>query len=280
MPEIVEIKKYTDELKKQYKNKTINKIAINNGRYKNHGPPNNFNNLHDNLPLKIVEIKSKGKFIYFILENNYSIGMTLGLSGGFMNSDKLDIIDKTPETQANITLHINISFYIDNTVMYFYDPLSYGTMTIFINEKELNDKLKKIGNDILDDKTTFDVFYSKLTKSKNMEKDICVVLMDQTVISGIGNYLRSEILWLSQINPFKKVNKLLKDDINKIYIASKKIIWNLYNYKQGIKRGYIVKSDKFPEDYKREFFVYKQDKDIFDNKIKQKKIKDRIVYYV
>jgi len=280
MPEIVEIKKYTDKLKKEYRDKKINKITIINGRYKNHGPPNHFNNLQNSLPLKITDVKSKGKFIYFILENNYSIGMTLGLSGGFMNSDKLDIIDKTPETQANITLHINISFDIDNTTAYFYDPLSYGTMTIFTNEKELNDKLKKIGDDILDNKTTYDIFYSRLTKSKNMEKAICVVLMDQTVISGIGNYLRSEILWLAQINPFEKVGKLTKDDINEIYIAAKKITWNLYNYKRGIKLGYIKNSDKFPEDYDRDFFVYKQDKDIFNNKIKQKKIKDRLVYYV
>ena len=47
--------------------------------------------------------------------------------------------------------------------------------------------------------------------------------MDQKVISGIGNYLRSDILWLSKISPFRKVKGVKKSDLKKLYKYSKSL---------------------------------------------------------
>ena len=66
MPEINEVRRYADFIKSKLK--TIKEINIINGRYKKHGPFPLYNELKKDLPINIVDIKTKGKFMYMILE--------------------------------------------------------------------------------------------------------------------------------------------------------------------------------------------------------------------
>ena len=83
MPEVIEIRKYADFLNHNLKNKNIIDIKILKGRYKTHGPFELYKELTDKLPMKVKEIKTKGKFLYMILEDDYFIFSTLGLHGGW-----------------------------------------------------------------------------------------------------------------------------------------------------------------------------------------------------
>jgi formamidopyrimidine-DNA glycosylase len=82
MPEVVEVLKTVDFLKKIMKNEFITDIKILKGRYITHGPFDLYSVLKKNLPLKVIDIKNKGKFIYFILEKGFYLFSTLGLKGG------------------------------------------------------------------------------------------------------------------------------------------------------------------------------------------------------
>jgi formamidopyrimidine-DNA glycosylase len=73
MPEVIEVKKYAIFLNKLLKNKYINNIKILKGRYKKYGPFPLYEKLKKNLPLKVIDIKTKGKFLYFVLEKNFYI---------------------------------------------------------------------------------------------------------------------------------------------------------------------------------------------------------------
>ena len=86
MPEIVEVKRYADFLNKYLHNNKIIDIKILKGRYKMHKPFKGYNKLIKLLPIKVIEVKTKGKFIYFILDN-LVIFNTLGLSGGWLYSN-------------------------------------------------------------------------------------------------------------------------------------------------------------------------------------------------
>lgn len=57
------------------------------------------------------------------------------------------------------------------------------------------------------------------------------VLMDQSVISGIGNIYSDEILWAVKINPLKDVSKLSDKELSGILRAAKNIL------KKAIKSG-------------------------------------------
>lgn len=46
----------------------------------------------------------------------------------------------------------------------------------------------------------------ELFANKYPNKEICQLLIDQSFVCGIGNYLRSDILYLSKIYPYKKLH--------------------------------------------------------------------------
>lgn len=92
MPEIIEVRRYADFLKYHLNTKIIN-IRILKGRYKTHLPFKGYYKLNNMLPVKVLDVRTKGKFIYFILDNDMVIFNTLGLSGGWVYSkDNSDYI--------------------------------------------------------------------------------------------------------------------------------------------------------------------------------------------
>lgn len=88
MPEIIEVRKYADFIRKVLINKNLINITILNGRYKKHKPFELFNKFKSNLPTKVLEINTKGKLMYILFDNNYYILVTLGLSGGWLSYKK------------------------------------------------------------------------------------------------------------------------------------------------------------------------------------------------
>ena len=93
---------------------------------------------------------------------------------------------------------------------------------------------------------------------RKKKKDIKSFLLDQRFVSGIGNIYASEILFACKINPFKKVNRLSKNECLNIILNSKKIL------KQAINKGGSSIRD-FKDisgnkgNFQKEFKVYQQD---------------------
>ena len=164
--------------------------------------------------------------------------------------------------------HLNVEFVMDNGLkMYFYDQLSFGTLKIIDKKTDLEKKLKELGPDMLDKETTFEIFQKHITKKTHSDKAIGNVIVNQKVISGIGNYLRSDALWMAKVSPFRKVSEIDNNELELIYKAVRGLMWGDYNYNEAVKLGYISKEFKIPHDYDRELFVYRQDNDIDGNKV-------------
>lgn len=295
MPEVIEVRQYTDFFNKKIKNKKLLGINIVGGRYKKHGPFDGYDELIKEMPLTIHNIGTKGKYMYIELSNSKYIGVTLGLSGGWFfksNSGRLTHgIDTSrymndfdiKRYQETALKHVNVIFKLDIGEVFFYDQLSFGTISV-LTKDEVDKKLKTLGLDLMDESTAILDFKSKLNSKTNENKPIGNVLMNQKLFSGIGNYLRADILWLSNINPFKKVKELTERNIEDIFNNIKILIWIFYNYDEGIKKGIIPKGYKTPWDYDRDFFIYMQKTDINGNKVKKEKLYEgsqvRYIYWV
>jgi formamidopyrimidine-DNA glycosylase len=197
---------------------------------------------------------SKGKEI--------SLGFTLGLSGGWFfqpsktkklihglnygkYSSQIDKYSLENEERysgymKNALNHINVEFKFSSGTLMFYDTLSFGTIKLF-SEAELQKKLKSLGSDIMDPDYKFSEFYEHIMIRRNLDKPIGNVLMDQKVISGIGNYLRADCLWMSKISPFRKVKDLSEAELKTIFHNVRVLIWGEYDRTQGEKLKIITK---------------------------------------
>jgi formamidopyrimidine-DNA glycosylase len=322
MPEGVEIRKFADILSANLIGHNINKINILKGRYTKK-IPNGFSELIKHLPVIIKSVNTKGKFTYLELQsiqNNSKIFWlfsTLGLTGGWTIAGKnksnfkdiqnikylkskfnnQELVFAYPiiwEYISNNNLsewfkgalnHLNVEFILDNDLRtYFYDQLSFGTLSVIEHKAELEKKLKTLGPDIMDDNTTFEIFKKMILKKNNCKKMIGNIIVNQKIISGIGNYLRADALWMAKISPFRKVEDILDNELELLYKSIRNLMWGDYNYEQGMKKGIITKGFKIPRDYGQEFFVYRQENDINGNKVSKKELfegsQKRFIFWV
>ena len=197
--------------------------------------------------------------------------------------------------------HLNVEFITDykNISFYFYDQLSFGTLKAVGGSSNdasliLEKKLKELGPDLLDETTTFELFKTQLRKKVNETKPIGNVIVNQKIVSGVGNYLRADALWMAKISPFRKVKDVKEDELVLLYKSLLSLIWGDYDYEKGVKKGYVTNSNsnsntdtdtlKLPNDYKRDFFIYRQEKDIYNHKVKKEELfegsQKRFIYWV
>lgn len=66
-------------------------------------------------------------------------------------------------------------------------------------------------------------------QKKLKKRAICDVLVDQSLVSGIGWYLQTEILYYSGIHPERTIESLSSDEWERIRICSHKIIKLAYS---------------------------------------------------
>lgn len=209
MPEGPEVKSMVNKLE-TFINSTLKEIKIISGRYIHHGPPKNFDSLK--LPLKIIDIKTHGKFTIINLNHTIYIYITLGMTG-FIGTDYYN--------------HLRITFKTSKGNFYLDDTRNFAQLQI-LNCKEHQNKIKSFGYDPLGKKMPFEQFlnYFKSFKSNWIIAD---ALMKQNFISGIGNYLRAEILYETGIDPFCEIGAFDNEMIKLLYNYTHKIIKHSYN---------------------------------------------------
>jgi DNA-formamidopyrimidine glycosylase len=194
----------------------IQSIDIISGRYKKKKMVG-LNNLQ--YPLKIIDIDTKGKFMWFVLEhdeNKYYMLNTFGLTGKWFIGD-IDF-DR---------VRFNIASSKKKYVLNFADIRNFGTIEITDNIDALNKKLNKLAPDLLKTSFTSTDLQNRLNQIKNQNKKIVEVLMSQdknSIGSGLGNYLVPEILYNAKLSPHRTIKSLSKDDILHLSHAIKYIL--------------------------------------------------------
>ena len=267
MPEIAEVRINVELIKPLVQNKQIINIEFPTSSRYAFNKPEGFDLFKNNPNQTIQDINAKGKFIYWTLSNNWVIFQSLAMTGQLS-----PIKGKHPS--------FSLSYQDLNEVKYIYfnDPRHFGSIK-FTNQKELSQKLKELGWDPfrnkLEDYKNF--LIKKITKSN---KCIASILLDQSIFAGVGNYLRSEILYDVNISPWKTGKSLSEEDILKICHSTIKIAQDAYDHQGATLLTY---KDPYGSEgkYSSQFKVYSQKTDPHGNKIvKQTTLEKRSIFWV
>jgi len=253
MPEGPEVLDYFNFIKEFLHDNTLNSIEIMSGKYIKKGL-NNFDIFKKALPSKIKEISIKGKTIFIKLNNQYGLVITHGMSGYWSDENEK---------------HSRLKFELNNNDLFYVDPRNFGNIIVCLNDEEFYFRENKLGPYIFDEKMTYELFYSRLDKKPKSK--IAVALLDQNLISGIGNYLRCDILWYSKINGEKRIGELT--DFEKLLLYKSAI--NICKYHADLPHKLKIT----PIYYNRDFFIYMEDEDIYGNKVYTKKLNGRTFHY-
>lgn len=209
MPEIAEVETVRNTLKSMILNKKIVDVNI---IYPKIIESNisDFKNIL--IGRKFVDIDRIGKWLMFDL-NDYYLLSHLRMEGKYFVKKSTDEIIKHE--------HIIISF-DDGTDLRYHDTRKFGRMNL-VKKSDIDkvEAIKKQGIEANSDKLTKEYLYDKIHK-KNIP--IKSLLLDQTIISGLGNIYANEVMFDARINPNKLGKDISLKECDLIVKASKKII--------------------------------------------------------
>jgi formamidopyrimidine-DNA glycosylase len=137
----------------------------------------------------------------------------------------------TPEQKKLFQKHDSegakgLIFYLENgqksTKLIYCDARRFGCFRLqtFTDYKNLK-PYKNIGTDLLEETVDVGLLFKHYQKRK---VPIKTALLEQDIISGIGNIYASEILFDTKIHPLKKTNRLTELEVKNIVSSAQSIL--------------------------------------------------------
>lgn len=234
MPENAEVA-LTADMISSFTNCYLTNIVVFNGRYMRKDVPGLAHTIPQ-LPCKLAEVKTHGKFLWMEFSDLYS-PITNGISDKrlyLMNT--LGLEGRWSTTRIK---NVAIKFWFYDPIqrktrtLWWADQRNFGTLVFTEDRKVLDKKLSALAPDLLLGKHSCSLIwerFSKASKTKKWQtKPIVELLMDQNaVVSGIGNYLSVEILYMAKIAPSRLVSKIDNTMFRKLYQAMCSVVASSY----------------------------------------------------
>ncbi len=172
---------------------------------------------------RIKKIWRRGKNIIFDLSENKVMLVHQKMTGHFLYGQWERKGDKWTMPEKGLlsdpwNRFLRLVFYLDNGDMLALSDLRKFAKIELYDKKDL-EKILNLGPEPLE--ISFSEFKTLFLKTKRKIKQ---VLMDQTIIVGIGNIYADEILWKAKINPLKPANELTESELKKIFQNMKDIL--------------------------------------------------------
>lgn len=211
----------TDQLQKLIEGRDLVRVNILGGRFRKVPPPG-YEDLRRDLsigPLRVEEVGCKGKFIYWRLEDGWSVLNTLGMTGIWSRMKDKHASFRFDYAPARSEASVFRS-------LFFVDRRHFGMIKFTQKESALSEKLDKLGIDLLQEDPGWEKFYQVLRSKPDQQ--VSKALMDQTNFAGIGNYVKSDSLYTARISPWRTVGSLTHSEVKRLYDAVREILITSY----------------------------------------------------
>jgi formamidopyrimidine-DNA glycosylase len=201
---------------------------------------------------KILGIETDGPIILFHLKMTGQLIFDDGkrFVGGHPTSDMLK---KLPNSHTRVIFTFN-----NGSRLYFNDQRRFGWVRVVTSTEVISNKLfEKLGPEPLEKEFSWEILKQNLLRHKSMP--IKVALMDQRVVSGIGNIYASEACFAAGLDPRKRAGDLGDREFKKLHMGVIKVIKDGIKY-GGSTRAHFVDADGHKGYFLDYAYVYGRDK--------------------
>ncbi len=193
MPELPDLEAYAENLRKMLSGKAVRSaLVFNRGK-------SNVDTKELNAALasaKIAAVARNGKEMFFSFDNGRVLSVHLMLEGKFhVTGDINDVSFKIFGLQ------------LDGNYLVVTDPKGWAKITL--------DPQPQTSPDALSPDFSFEYLWAKLNEKKS--KNIKSLLIDQSIVRGIGNAYVDEILWEAKVSPDSRTGAIPIETAKKIY---------------------------------------------------------------
>ncbi|HYH36362.1 MAG TPA: bifunctional DNA-formamidopyrimidine glycosylase/DNA-(apurinic or apyrimidinic site) lyase [Candidatus Saccharimonadales bacterium] len=170
---------------------------------------------------KIIEVKRRAKVLLIELSSEYSLVIHLKMTGQLVFRSPSErfgaghptgsLVGELPDRSTRVTLDFK-----DGSQLFFNDQRKFGWMRLMPIVEIINlDFFQKVGPEPLSADFNAHVLEARARRRKN--SNIKSVLLDQTVLAGIGNIYADEALWGAKIHPATLVRDLSPVQFRKLH---------------------------------------------------------------
>ena len=211
MPEGPEVKIVADFINKKLKNKTITDLNYCSKPYKQkYGEL--IKELNQFTPIKFEKVFCIGKASFLKIGKHHYFSYHLGMTGKW---------SEIKEKHSHLIIKTS-----DQDQLYFTDTRRFGNIKL-LKEGNILKKYPK-DRDLLNYSTSIKKNVDYLIKNIHTDQEVCKVLLNQKYFCGVGNYLKSEILYHSKIHPHKRWSDLNRKEITNLCKFSREIMKKAY----------------------------------------------------
>lgn len=208
MPELPEVETVVNDIRPKILGKKISKIKL-PSNYKRAIGNANLSSINKSISnSKIKAVKRRAKYIVLHLESGGVLAVHLRMTGRLITK-----INKEDKKYVTLTLHFK-----DKSYLAFRDVRKFGRWDYFKKYEDLDNKL---GVEPLEKDFNF-VCLKNLCKSK--KKRMKHLLLDQTIIAGLGNIYVDEALFAAGVHPESLSNKVPDENLKLLSLAIKRIL--------------------------------------------------------
>ena len=212
MPEGPETKRMADDISRTVKQKEISSLKFLHPSLKS---------LNSKKGILIDDVASVGKSIIIRLNTGQSIITHNQLYGKWTINYLRTRVKHNRQLRIEIVSGKKVA------------RLWSATDIVLLNSKDENKHhyLKNLGPDILSDSTVEETVSERLCSKTYKNRNLGGLLLNQHFIAGLGNYLRSEILFFSGLMPELRPKDLNYDQLRQLSNSIKNVSVRAYKYK-------------------------------------------------
>ncbi|XTZ37248.1 endonuclease VIII [Salmonella enterica] len=196
MPEGPEIRRAADTLAAAVQGKLLTEVWFSSPQLAEYAP--------ELLGERIERIETRGK----ALLTHFSSGLTLYSHNQLYGVWRVVEAGETPQT--NRVLRVKLATADKAILLYSASDIAMLTP----EQLSRHPFLQRVGPDVLDMGLTVEQVKERLLSHRFRRRQFSALLLDQSFLAGLGNYLRVEILWQSQLAPQHNAAQLSETQIN------------------------------------------------------------------
>jgi len=172
-------------------------------------PPETFRSLLRDRA--VLDVDRRGKYVLLRLDHDETLVVHLRMTGRLTVAPA----DDEPDAHTHVVLRLD-----DGRRLVFRDPRKFGRIWLLDGEG-LAALQGKLGPEPLDDALTAEEFRTLLRRRRGRLKPL---LLDQSLLAGLGNIYVDEALWLAKLHPLRTVLSLGDDEVDSLYGAIRAVL--------------------------------------------------------
>ena len=205
MPELPEVETVRQGLAKWVAGRTIATVQVHHPRAIRRHLPGDAHFIAMLTGRTILDVARRGKYLWLPLDSGDAIIGHLGMSG--------QLLIEPAEKPDGPHLRVRFTFTDGGPQLRFVDQRTFGGMSVSEGGAELPGEIAHIARDPMDPAFDDEAFVAALRKKHTEVKR---ALLDQTLISGVGNIYADEALWRAQLHGARPTDAMTRPAVRRL----------------------------------------------------------------